>query len=209
MSTLTVGTIAEKVTDAGVSVDGVTLKDGGATFTSAITATDNTVDLGASSTRFKDIYLGGGAYIGGTGSANFLDDYEFGSWTPVVADASSGGNTASGSFLGQYIKVGKLVQIYCALFNINTSGMTSGNSIHVQGLPFTVSFSDSSLYAIGVVETDRITFENYVTSKIAHGNTFFTLRDNDVNVVDSSVQISDVNSSGGSDIHITLSYPSA
>ena len=36
MSTLTVGTIAEKVTDAGVAVDGVTLKDGGATFTSAI-----------------------------------------------------------------------------------------------------------------------------------------------------------------------------
>jgi hypothetical protein len=30
MSTLTVGTIAEKVTDAGVAVDGVTLKDGGA-----------------------------------------------------------------------------------------------------------------------------------------------------------------------------------
>lgn len=34
MSTLTVGTIAEKVTDAGVAVDGVTLKDGGATLTS-------------------------------------------------------------------------------------------------------------------------------------------------------------------------------
>ena len=28
MSTLTVGTISEKVTDAGVAVDGVTLKDG-------------------------------------------------------------------------------------------------------------------------------------------------------------------------------------
>lgn len=34
MSTLTVGTISEKVTDAGVAVDGVTLKDGGATLTS-------------------------------------------------------------------------------------------------------------------------------------------------------------------------------
>ena len=42
MSTLTVGTISEKVTDAGVAVDGVTLKDGGATFTSAVGVTGNT-----------------------------------------------------------------------------------------------------------------------------------------------------------------------
>jgi len=40
MSTLTVGTIAEKVTDAGVSVDGVTLKDGGATLSGDLTIGD-------------------------------------------------------------------------------------------------------------------------------------------------------------------------
>ena len=36
MSTLTVGTISEIATDAGVSVDGVTLKDGGGTFTNTV-----------------------------------------------------------------------------------------------------------------------------------------------------------------------------
>ena len=36
MSTLTVGTISEIVTDAGISVDGVTLKDGGGTFTNTV-----------------------------------------------------------------------------------------------------------------------------------------------------------------------------
>ena len=151
-----------------------------------------------------------GVAIGGTGSANTLDDYEEGQWTPVVADASSGGNTASGSFLGQYIKIGKHVEIHCALFNINTSGMTSGNSIHVRGLPFTADLLGSSyLFGIGAVETDRITFENYVTARISNGNAFFVFRDNDVNVADSSVKISDINASGGSDIFITLSYPSA
>ncbi|HAI37191.1 MAG TPA: hypothetical protein DCM40_03145, partial [Maribacter sp.] len=39
---------------------------------------DNTIDLGWSGGRVKNIYLGGGAYIGGTGSANHLDDYEEG-----------------------------------------------------------------------------------------------------------------------------------
>jgi len=46
MSTLTVGTIAEKVTDAGVAVDGVTLKDGGATFSGEIkTSTSGTSNV--------------------------------------------------------------------------------------------------------------------------------------------------------------------
>ena len=108
---------------------------------------------------------------GTTMSSELLDDYEEGSFTPVVADNASGGNTASGTFQGQYIKVGKQVQIYCTLLNINTSGMTSSNSIHVRGLPFTADLLSSSyLYGTGVVETDRITFENYVTAKIQNGN---------------------------------------
>jgi hypothetical protein len=38
------------------------------------------------SARFKDLYLSGGVYLGGTGSANKLDDYEEGTWTPVLSD---------------------------------------------------------------------------------------------------------------------------
>ena len=91
--------------------------------------------------------------------------------------------------------------------------MTSGNALVVRGLPFTSSFSDSgnqaSMFGIGVVMTDRITFENYVTSFVQHDNAHFFLRDNDVNVADSSVKVSDVNVSGGSDLLVTLSYPSA
>ena len=215
MSTLTVGTIAEKVTDAGVAVDGVTLKDGGATFTSAVGVTGNTT---ITSGNLVIGTSGNGIDFSATSDASgmtseLLDVYEEGSFSPVVSDSSSGGNTASGTFVGQYIKVGKFVKIYCSLNNINTSGMTSGNSIHVQGLPFTSSFSDSgnsaNIFGIGVVETDRITFENYITSRIHHDKSFFVLRDNDVNAQDSSVKISDVNSSGNSDIYITMNYPSA
>ena len=172
MSTLTVGTIAEKVTDAGVAVDGVTLKDGGATFTSAVGVTGNTT---ITSGNLVIGTSGNGIDFSATSDASamtseLLDAYEEGSFSPVVSDSSSGGNTASGTFVGQYIKVGKLVKIYCSLNNKNTSGMTSGNSIHVQGLPFTSSFSDSgdsaNLFGVGVVETDRITFENYIIKKL-------------------------------------------
>jgi hypothetical protein len=44
------------------------------------TALDNAVDLGTSGSRFKDLYLSGSVYLGGTTSANALDDYEEGTW---------------------------------------------------------------------------------------------------------------------------------
>ena len=47
-------------------------------------STDNELDLGGLSERFKDLYLGGGLYIGGTGAANKLEDYEEGTWTPTL-----------------------------------------------------------------------------------------------------------------------------
>ena len=46
--------------------------------TSTNAARDAAIDLGDETRRFKDLYLSGGVYLGGTGSANKLDDYEDG-----------------------------------------------------------------------------------------------------------------------------------
>tara|TARA_A100001391_G_scaffold203292_1_gene195221 strand:+ start:1564 stop:2589 length:1026 start_codon:yes stop_codon:yes gene_type:complete len=86
-------------------------------------------------------------YVGGTGSANQLDDYEEGTWTPTFSD----GFYAMGSFSiqsGRYVKVGRqvFIQMYIAT---GASGWTSnGNQIVVNGLPFTTT-NDSSIYNRG------------------------------------------------------------
>jgi hypothetical protein len=49
---------------------------------------DGGVGLGSSSARFSNLYLSGGVYLGGTGSANYLDDYEEGTWTPGLGGAT-------------------------------------------------------------------------------------------------------------------------
>jgi len=72
-----------------------------------------------------------GVAIGGTGSANTLDDYEEGSWTP-----SLGGNTVYNSQVGKYTKVGNMVTIVCNVY-VNTQG--TGSVSQISGLPFTVS----------------------------------------------------------------------
>jgi hypothetical protein len=70
---------------------------------------DATHDLGYSSSRFRDLYLSGGVYLGGTGAANKLDDFEEGTWTPN----QGAGLTVVGAFQseGYYTKIGNLVTI--------------------------------------------------------------------------------------------------
>jgi hypothetical protein len=81
----TVGSIG--VLSGGLVIDGNPSASTNIAFgtTSAIYAvTDNVGDIGASSHRFKDLYLSGGVYLGGIVAANLLDDYEEGTWTPTL-----------------------------------------------------------------------------------------------------------------------------
>ena len=68
--------------------------------------------------------------------ANTLDDYEEGTWTP-----SLGGTTTYTTQLGQYVKIGRNVQIYGQL-DITTLG--TGSSSRISGFPFVPS-SNSAL----------------------------------------------------------------
>lgn len=100
--------------------------------TSAGFKRDAQINLGKSDARFKDLWLSGGVYIGGTASANHLDDYEEGTWTPTLTCGNSIGlNVAAAS----YTKVGNLVTVTARLTNINTNDASSG-FITLGGLPF-------------------------------------------------------------------------
>ena len=96
---------------------------------------DNAIDLGVSGTRFKDLYLSGGVYLGGTGSANKLDDYEEGTWTPSLSASTTAPTLSSYSDrFGRYVKVGRMVTAMCQI-RANLSSAGSGYPI-VTGLPF-------------------------------------------------------------------------
>ena len=85
---------------------------------------DASFDIGSSSARWQDLYLSGGVYLGGTGAANHLDDYESGTWTPL-------NSTVAKVYHARYTKVGNLV-------TINTSfRLNSGQTTETIALPFT------------------------------------------------------------------------
>jgi len=123
---------AAKIYDDGTNGNSVGIFFGGGQYIGPATgntgvATDNAVNIGNSSYRFKDLYLSGGVYVGGTGSANKLDDYEEGTWTPTVSSGSATVNKAT------YTKIGNLVTIQTDL----TLGGTRGTEdFTIGGLPF-------------------------------------------------------------------------
>lgn len=78
---------------------------------------------------------GGLSFDGGT---NFLSSYSTGTWTPTFTGSSANPTSITYSVqVGQYIKIGALVFVYCNLqVNTITLGGAAGN-LQVSGLPFT------------------------------------------------------------------------
>ena len=102
---------------------------------SAGTQSDALTDLGQASGRFKDLYLSGGVYLGGTGAANSLDDYEEGDYDVTITCGTSGTATVNSSFnRASYTKIGSLVTV-TGLIIVSAVSSPVGN--FTLNLPFT------------------------------------------------------------------------
>jgi hypothetical protein len=133
---------------------------------------DNAEKLATTATGIDvtgDITPTGGVYLGGTGSANLLDDYEEGTWTPVItAEGSSAAsitvNTAT------YTKVGRLVSLVFMVTIDSISGTGSSNAIELTGMPFTINDASSGGANVGYTNltasmSGTLAFQGNTTTK--------------------------------------------
>ena len=72
----------------------------------------------------------------GTDSSELFDDYEEGTWTPLIRN-SSGTGTAGGSNYGYYTKVGNVVHAHATVHWTALSGGTTSALVVIAGLPYT------------------------------------------------------------------------
>ena len=106
---------------------------------------DATIVLGNPSVRFKNLYLSGGVYLGGTGAANKLDDVEEGTFMPSIYSGPTG--VTHNIQDGYYYKVGSIVFIrFIVRFNC-TGG--AGATVKLTGLPYLQNVVGSSWLAAG------------------------------------------------------------
>jgi hypothetical protein len=112
--TLTVDQIAEKTGSAGITLDGVTLKDG-----NVVLANGKGIDFSATA---------------GTGTSELFNDYEEGTWTPTVATDGVDGTYTVTVNTATYTKIGNTVRVSCFLTVVVTVSPTG--ALFVAGLPF-------------------------------------------------------------------------
>jgi|10_taG_2_1085330.scaffolds.fasta_scaffold36451_4 hypothetical protein len=87
-------------------------------------------------------------------TSELLDDYEEGTWTPVLTP-QTGTITTVGTVSGTYTKVGNIVKAHCVL-KITTNG-TGATYLKVAGLPFSFSESntDDTGYGVEIYNTGK------------------------------------------------------
>jgi sorbitol-specific phosphotransferase system component IIA len=146
-----VGLVGTTASDLCISSNNVGLRFDGSNnhiipVNDALATRDNAIDIGYSGGRIKDLYLGGGAYIGGTGAANYLDDIEEGTFTATL----NGGSTHPSTRLtttGYFTKVNQMVHIGINFNDVTTTSYSG--SISVFGLPFTCGQPGRQVFTIG------------------------------------------------------------
>ncbi len=139
---------------------------------------DGETDLGRGANRFQDLFLSGSVYLGGTGSANALDDYEEGTFTPTYTGSSSNPTvTYDSQTSGSYVKIGRQV-IAKIILRTDASSGGSGN-LYISGLPFTASAaSGSRAGTLNVGYSSSFVTENPQAGYISGGSTFVILSTN-------------------------------
>jgi hypothetical protein len=104
-------------------------------------------------------------------TSELLDDYEEGTFTPILSD-SSGNNATAGFSGGVYVKVGRLISFQLYFINVNKTGLTAGDAIRIS-LPFT---SIAGQYASTAVRLSDVVFTTlpvgYITPSVAYLNLF-------------------------------------
>ncbi len=90
--------------------------------------------------------------------ANVLDDYEEGSWTPVLQGGTSTGSGTYSFQAGAYVKIGKMVMV---TFNLAWSAHTGTGQMRIAGLPFTPTMD-----GVAALRLANITYTNAIVQGV-------------------------------------------
>ena len=122
--------------DGGSNVDALSFDmsaAGAATFASGVTLTSGNVVV--ASGNGIDFAATGGPDAG-SGTSELLDDYEEGTFSPIIVPSTGATGSYQSTPVGKYTKIGRLVNVSIVLENASDS-VTAGATIGLGGLPFT------------------------------------------------------------------------
>jgi len=106
--------------------------------------------------------------------ANTLDDYEEGTWSPVLSDGTNNA-TMNAETSGIYVKIGRTVYITATVYTTSLGSVT-GN-IYVNGLPFTTANQNPKVsLAIGYADLLNISANQVISAFLDSNESRIRLR---------------------------------
>ena len=173
--------------------------------TSTNTNNDAAIQLGGSTQRFTNLYLSGGVYLGGTGTANKLDDYEEGNFA-LTFTPDTGSITLNTSFdRASYVRIGNLVTVTGLGIAASVSSPTGNVSIN---LPFALSGgTDRMCDSAGavVIHNSTANMRDYVMYA-TEGSSVATIRRGDATTFQSDAANAFVS---GTQVYFSITYRAA
>ena len=92
---------------------------------------------------------------GASMEGELLDDYETGTWTPVIGGSTTTGTASYSSQVARYTKVGNLVTV---VGYINWSGLNGQGDLIIYNIPFVTSETGANYEALAAVGTMHSAF---------------------------------------------------
>lgn len=182
--------------DGTLSVSGATALNavtisGAATLKSTLSVSGQSVLAGltvaGTSTLSGTVVLSNGqlkfpAVVNPSADANTLDDYEEGTWTPILGFPTPGDtNTVLSIQTGWYTKVGNLVTVGFAVATTTFTHSTGTGNLQIVTLPFTPGdFSVGAVRLGGIAISPSTTFDT-VTANVFPGSDFVNFIFNNLN----------------------------
>jgi hypothetical protein len=132
--------------------------------------------------------------------ANTLDDYEEGTFTPVLNDAGAASDDSTyDAQNGYYTKIGNRVYVDIILTCSGLGTLTGGNPVRIAGLPFQISNATNYAggAAVGLASSFASTTAGFnVTGDFNNGVTYLTLHIWDIATGSSYMTVTEFSASG-------------
>jgi hypothetical protein len=154
------------------------------------------------SERMRILSSGGLTFNGDTSTANALDDYEEGTFTPSL---TFGGSSTGMTFFdraGVYTKIGR--QVTCTIYVALTAKGSSTGQASITSLPFANGNENRGSLAIASLRFDNITYSGSVQLLLPNGST--SLNFEQVTEAGTDSQITHSNFNDSTEMSATITY---
>ena len=158
-------------TNDGTSLFNVNSGSGASVGTGDLTITNGNLVMA----NGKGIDFSATSNSSGTMTSELLNDYEEGTWTPVISDGTNNATMTATYNRGQYVKVGRQVTLTAYILTDSLGSVTG--TIRITGIPF-INGSGYGYISGGVIGNAgglNITAGHNITTTISTGGTYLLL----------------------------------